>query len=182
MARFKLINCEFINASSFKNNVSNKAKLLYLMMFTNADDKGFVDSTKDLINSLTSNEIDTDKTIPLDLLENSYNSALNELIDKGLVYEFIDKHHNQVHLIRHWFYHNKFVKGLWTNYKTFMEQVYLENNEYILGKKPLKENKIKEDNIKQIETNENNKQMERLDPSDMSDDEVDSLLKEFKDR
>ena len=180
MARHRLINCEFINAGSFKINISNKAQLLYLKMITNADDRGFVDSTQDLINSLTSNEKEFNKTISLDLLENTYNSALNELIDKGLVYEFVDNHKNIVHLIRHWFYHNKYVKGLWTNYKNFLEQVYLENNEYVLGKKPLKENKIKETNTNETNINE---LLEKVEPTDdIDEEEVDKLLNEFKER
>ena len=48
MARHRLVNCEFLNAGSFKVNVSNRAKLLYLMMIVSGDDRGFVDSTQDL--------------------------------------------------------------------------------------------------------------------------------------
>ena len=151
MAKHRLINCEFINASSFKVGVSNKGKLLYLMMLMNGDDRGFVDTTSDLINALTTNENELDQSVSLELLENTYNTALNELLDKGYLYEFKDNHNNRVHLIRHWFYHNKYVKGLWTNYRTFLNQVHLEDNEYFMGKKPLKEDKIKEINV-----NENN--------------------------
>lgn len=155
MAKHRLVNCEFINASSFKVGVSNKGKLLYLMMIMNGDDRGFVDSTDDLINALTKNENDNGNTISLDLLENSYNSALNELIEKGYIYEFVDNHQNKVYLIRHWFYHNKFVSGLWTNYRNFISQVHLESNEYVLGKKPLKEDKIKENNTNETILNKN---------------------------
>lgn len=144
MARHRLVNCEFLNAGSFKVNISNKAKLLYLMMIVNADDRGFVDSTQDLINSLTSNEKEFDNHISLELIDSTYNTALNELLDKGYIYEFVDNHKNKVHLIRHWFFHNKLIKGLWTNYRAFLSQVYLEENEYLLGKKPLKEDKLKE--------------------------------------
>lgn len=151
MAKHRLINCEFINASSFKVGVSNKGKLLYLMMLMNGDDRGFVDTTSDLINALTTNENELDQSVSLELLENTYNTALNELLDKGYLYEFKDNHNNRVHLIRHWFYHNKYVKGLWTNYRTFLNQVHLEDNEYFMGKKPLKEDKTKEINV-----NENN--------------------------
>lgn len=154
MAKHRLINCEFLNAGSFKVNISNKAKLLYLMMIISADDRGFVDTTQDLINSLTSNEKDFNKTISLELLENTYNTALDELLQKGYIYEFKDNHKNRVHLIRHWFYHNKLKKGLWTNYRNFLAQVYLEDNEYLIGKKPLKEDKIKEDNLNQDKVNQ----------------------------
>ena len=154
MAKQRLINCEFVNASSFKVNVSNRAKLLYLMMITNGDDRGFVDSVQDLINALTNNEKEFDNTISLELLENTYNSALQELLDKGYIYEFKDSHSNRVYLIRHWFYHNKYKTGLWTNYKSFFEQVHLENNEYVMGKKPLKEDKLNETNTNQTKPNQ----------------------------
>ena len=157
MARHRLLNCEFINAGSFKVNVSNRAKLLYLMMFANGDDRGFVDTTFDLVNALEKNDNELDKVERLELLENTYNTALVELIEKGYLYEFNDNHKNKVHLIRHWFYHNKLKKGLWTNYRNFLELVYLENNEYILGKKPLKEDKEKENKLNQDNINQNNK-------------------------
>lgn len=148
MAKHRLVNCEFINASSFKVGVSNKGKLLYLMMLMSGDDRGFVDTTNDLINALANNESETEKSVSLELLENTYTTALDELIMKGYLYEFVDNHKNKVHLIRHWFFHNKYIKGLWTNYRTFLDRVYLENNEYILGnKKPLKEDKENKNNI-----------------------------------
>ena len=167
MSKHRLINCEFICASSFKVNVSNKGKLLYLLMFACGDDRGFVDTTNDIINALTTNEKEVEQVTSLALLENDYNSALNELIDKGFLYEFKDNHGNRVHLIRHWFYHNKLVKGLWTNYRNFLDMVYLENNEYKLGPKPLKEeNKIKE--IKE----------DKLNDYKLSDDEEQNLTED----
>lgn len=171
MAKHRLINCEFVNASSFKVNMSNRAKLLYLTMLTNADDKGFVDTTQELINSLANNDIEFDKKISLELLNNTYESALNELLDKGYIYEFKDKHSNVVHLIRHWFYHNNYKKGLWTNYRAFFDKVHLDSGEYIIGKKPLKEDKLNEDNVNQDNPRE-----------DMTEEDVDKLLAEFKDR
>ena len=144
MAKKRLINCEFISASSFKVNVSNKGKLLYLMMFVSADDKGFVDTTNEIIQSLEKNDLDFTNTQNLSLLGNDYHCALTELLDKGLVYEFEDNHSNKIHLIRHWYFHNKMCKGLWTNYASFNDQVYVEANEYKLGKKPLKEDKLNE--------------------------------------
>ena len=139
MARHRLINCEFINASSFKVNVSNKAKLLYLSMLLNGDDRGFVDNTQELINSLTQNDKDFE----------------------GYLYEFKDNHNNKVHLIRHWFYHNKYKQGLWTNYKTFWEQVKLDNNEYVFGKKPLKENKLNQNKPNQDKLSREEKELKK---------------------
>lgn len=150
MAKKRLLNCEFINASSFKVNLSNKAKLLYVYMFVNADDKGFVDTTNEIIESLTKNDTDFRNEINLELLDNDYNSALVELISKGLIYEFRDNHNNRIHLIRHWYFHNKMVKGLWTNYGGLLEKVHVCNNEYFMGKKPLKENNINENNIDNV--------------------------------
>ena len=97
MAKKRLLNCEFINASSFKVNLSNKAKLLYVYMFVNADDKGFVDTTNEIIESLTKNDTDFRNEINMALLNNDYPSALVELISKGLVYEFRDNHNNRIH-------------------------------------------------------------------------------------
>lgn len=191
MARQRLINCEFLNASSFKINVSNKAKLLYLMMIVNSDDKGFVDTTNDIINALTDNDKEFDNKVSLELIETTYTSALQELLQRGYLYEFKDNHNNKVHLIRHWFFHNKLKKGLWTNYRNFLDMVQLESNEYILakGKKPLKEDKIKEDNINQDIVNQYMEQEETEKPKPksiedfsqeelekMSEDEVRALL------
>lgn len=148
MAKHRLVNCEFLNAGSFKVNISNKAKLLYLMMIISADDRGFVDTTEDVINALTKNDNDFDKVERLELLENTYHTALVELINRGYLYEFKDNHSNRIYLIRHWFFHNKFIKGLWTNYRDFLNQVHLESDKYVMGsKKPLKEDNINETNV-----------------------------------
>ena len=75
MSKHRLVNCEFIHASSFKVNLSNKAKLLYLMMLTSADDKGFVDTTNDIINALKTNDNEFEKTenilfpLPFNMIE-----------------------------------------------------------------------------------------------------------------
>ena len=169
MAKHRLINCEFVNAGSFKVNVSNKAKLLYFLMFTAADDKGFVDTTNDIINALKTNDNEFEKSESMSLLENTYDTALQELLDKGLIYEFKDNHLNKVHLIRHWYYHNKMIKGLWTNYGNFWDMVYVRNNEYILGKKPTRESNIKEYNINQDILNADNVITEKETPKQDSD-------------
>ena len=147
MAKHRLVNCEFLNAGSFKVNVSNKAKLLYLSMLFAADDLGFVDTTQDLINALKTNDSNFEKNENMSLLENTYETALQDLLEKGYIYEFQDSHYNKVHLIRHWFFHNKLKKGLWTNYGKFKDMVVIRNNEYIM--KPLKEDNINQDNVNQ---------------------------------
>ena len=124
-------------------------------MITNADDKGFVDTTNDIINSLEQNDTEMNENqVNLTLLGNDYKSALQELIDKGYLYVFEDKHNNKVHLIRHWFFHNKYKDKLWTNYMYFLSKVFLDNNEYKFGKKPLKEDKLKENKVNEIKLNE----------------------------
>ena len=142
MAKKRLLNCEFVNASSFKINLSNKAKLLYYTMFANADDRGFVDTTTDIIESLTANEQKFDNSVSLQLVGNDYQSALNELVERGLLYLFRDNHGNEVYLIRHWHMHNQVLKNAWTNYLSYYNQVYLKDNKYIrkIDYKDYKEN------------------------------------------
>lgn len=155
MARQRLINCDFLNDSAFKEDTTNKAKLLYLMMIINADDKGFVGNTRNIINSLQNNDTKFRNEINLQLLQNDYESALEELIEKGFLYEFINKHHNKVHLIRHWWYHNKMKKELWTNYYKYSKLVEVEDNEYVLKKSKTKENnKINQDKLNQNNINQ----------------------------
>lgn len=160
MAKHRLINCEFLNAGSFKVNVSNKAKLLYLSMLTAADDLGFVDTTQDIVNALKKNDNDFEKTENMALFENTYETALQDLLDKGYLYEFQDSHYNKVHLIRHWFFHNKLIKGLWTNYGKFKDMVVIRNNEYVM--KPLKEDNINQSNINQDKPKQDNESIEDL--------------------
>lgn len=136
--KHRLLNCEFLLAGSF-NSMSNKAKLLYLTMMISADDRGFVDNTLDLINGLENNEKEHNKGISLELLENTYKSGLMELLNRGYLYEFQDRHNNRIHLIRHWFLHNKYVPNLRTNYRNLLNQVHIENGKYYLGERPKEE-------------------------------------------
>lgn len=173
MSKHRLINCEFILAGSFKTNLSNKAKMLYLFMFMSADDRGFVDTAQDIISTLKKNDEEFNKTESLELVENTYDTALTELLSRGYIYEFKDNHNNKIYLIRHWFYHNRFAKGLWTNYRSFLDKVELNNNEYVFKKKPLKENKIKEDKLNENKLNENN-----TDNQEVSKEEWNTLFEE----
>lgn len=169
MAKKRLICCDFVNASSFKNNVSNRAKLLYYSMFAAADDRGFVDTTQEIINTLEKNDADYDNKVSLELLDTSYKAALQELIEHGYLFEFKDNHLNKVHLIRHWFLHNKWKDHLWTSYFNFLNLVKTENGEYVM--KPLKEDKNKL-NINQDKANE-------IKDNDI-DEEIHSVLLETK--
>lgn len=151
MAKQRLINCDFMNNMT---KVSNKAKLLYYTMFVNADDRGFVGNAEDIIKNLNGNENDD----TMALLENDYSTALNELVEKGLLYSFNSKHSNNIYLIRHWYFHNKYRNGLWTGYYGYLQQVEIINNEYILKEekgKPFKEkNKLNEMKLNEIKLNE----------------------------
>lgn len=127
----RLLNCEFVNADGFKNNLSNKAKLLYFLMFASADDKGFVDTTKNIIEQLTDNEQKFDNSVSLQLIGNDYQTALNELVERGFLYLFVGNHGNEIYLIRHWYMHNLELKKTWTNYLAYLKQVYLIDYKYI---------------------------------------------------
>lgn len=73
-------------------------------------------------------------------MNNDYKAALTELVEKGLLFEFVDNHKNHIYLIRHWYYHNKLVKGLWSNYGSLLKKVEIADNEYVLKKSNTKEN------------------------------------------
>ena len=151
MAKQRLLNCDFINDSAFIDDTSNKAKLLYLIMFVNADDLGFVGNAKNIVDSLQKNDTEFRNEINLELLANDYVAALDDLVGKGLIYEFTNNHQNKIYLIRHWWYHNKYKKGLWTNYYKYYQQVEIVDNEYVLKKSKTKEN----NKLNQIKLNQN---------------------------
>ena len=183
MVKKRLINCDFLNASGFLSNLSNKAKLIYFMFLINADDKGFVGNAVDLANTLDQCEENFDNT----LFNYKYIDALNELVEKRLVFEFTDKANNKVYLIRHWFMHNKKQDFLTTNYVSFLAKVELVDNKYQWKnhkEKNLKENKIKEKEIKENkiyeELESNNKEQESQEPSENTwENEWDNLVKEL---
>lgn len=145
----RLINCDFFEKSNFKVEVSNKAKLLYFLFFTSADDYGFIGNGKDIAESLDRCEEKFENS----LFEFLYVDAIHELINKKFLYEFVDSVGNRVYLIKHWFLHNKEQQFLTTNYTSYLEQVEVVNGKYQFKnhqeKKPLKENKIKENKTNQ---------------------------------
>lgn len=107
--------------------INNKARYLYLMLFVNADDKGFVGNAAKIVKSLDENENET-----LDLIKYKFDDALYDLVQRGLLYEFVNNHNDKVYLIRHWYYHNKQLKGMETNYTSLLDLVELVDNEYEL--------------------------------------------------
>ena len=160
MIRQRLINCDFLNASTFINGLGNKAKLLYLLMITNADDLGFVNNVHTIIEVLT-NIDDESHQVNLELLKNDYTSALVELINKTYIYRFVDKHGNEIFVIKHWFMHNRYKQGLRTNYFTFYKQLEMENGEYYFKgkeKETLKESKVKENKENENKVNYSSKE------------------------
>lgn len=148
MARQRLINCDFLTTSFM--GVSNKAKLLYMVMIFYADDLGFVGNTFKLVEELEKTESECENVVSLELVGNGYINALHDLDNKGYIYTFIDNHGNHIHLIRHWFIHNKWIKGLTTNYKRFLKEVELIDGKWV------KKTIIKESNINQNKTNQIN--------------------------
>jgi hypothetical protein len=153
---FRLINCDFLNASGFKVNLSNKAKLLYFLYLANADDKGFVGNAKEIAETLDRCEENFDNV----LFNLKYLDAAQELVDKRLVFDFTDKVGNHTYLIRHWFIHNKYRPNLHTNFVSYLAKVDLIDGKYQYkgsNENPYKgkQNKIEQNNIKQNNVNNN---------------------------
>lgn len=133
----RLVNCDFFTKSQITTKLSNKAKLVYFYFFINADDYGFVGNGKEIAESLDRCEENFENT----LFQYTYGESINELVQKRLVIEFIDKVDNHIYLIRHWFLHNRKLKFYTTNYMSFLEQVEIVDNKYQL--KPIKERNIR---------------------------------------
>lgn len=145
MPRQRLLNCDFVEDSKFKVELPNKAKLLYFYMFANADDRGFVGKTLELIKMLNDNDQDSGS---FELAPYNYENALYDLIQKGFIYEFKNSHGGKTHLIRHWYYHNHIYKKAFTNYGQYLKLVVLRNNEYVM----------KNDQLEVVETEEEDTQ------------------------
>ena len=161
MARQRMINIDFLTTSFM--GVSNKAKLLYMVMIFYADDLGFVGNTFKLVEELEKTDSECENVVSLELVGNSYINALHDLDNKGYIYTFVDNYGNHIHLIRHWFIHNRWIKGLTTNYKRFLKEVELVDGKWC-KKKPFKEdNNIEQNKPKQIKTNDSNISKEEWD-------------------
>lgn len=133
MANQRLINCDFFLKGAFDDVSSIKAKLLYFYLFINADDLGFVGNANKIIKSL--NEENGEEN---GLVDYTFENAADELVDRGYLYRFIDKHQNQILLIRHFFMHNKYNgRYCTTNYISLRAKVELVDGCYEM--KELKE-------------------------------------------
>lgn len=156
----RLINCDFLNFGGFLDNISNKAKLLYFMFVVNADDLGFVGNGVNIANSLDQCDDKFENT----LFNYKYVDAIKELVDRGFLYEFVDKYNNITFLIRHWFKHNKEQKFLTTNFISYRAMVDIDNGEYTLKniEKVRKETpyKVKESKVKESKVND--KELENI--------------------
>lgn len=156
----RMINCDFLNFGGFLDNISTKAKLLYFMFFINADDKGFVGNGLNIAKSLDQCEEEFENT----LFSYKYVDSINELVNKGFIYEFSDKHDNKTYLIRHWFMHNKEQKFLTTNFIHYLAKVEIISGEYQMKniERDKKENpyKGKQIIVKESKVNEINKELE----------------------
>ena len=162
MARKRLINVDFLTTSFM--GVSNKAKLLYMVMIFYADDLGFVGNTFKLVEELDKTETEYENVVSLELVGNSYINALHDLDHKGYIYTFVDNHGNHIHLIRHWFVHNRWIKGLTTNYKRFLKEVELVDDKW-----------VKKSDTKEIKSNKPN-QIKTNDDKEISKEEWDKLF------
>ena len=171
MANYRLINSDFIRDME----VTNKAKLLYLFFMFNADDLGFVGNGKKVVSNLQNEEVE------VGIAQETFKDALFSLVDKGLVYAFENNYGDTIYLVRHWFLHNKWKRGLWTNYKSLTKKVKLVDNEYVLKS----EEEIKADQEKWLKKEDDqrgeilerlNDDMDRLKVVEEDDNESDDVL------
>lgn len=179
MATQRLINCDFFLKGAFDGFSSNKAKLLYFYFFINADDYGFVGNANKVIKDLNEEENDINA-----LVDYNYYQAADELVEKGLLFRFLDRHQNQILLIRHFFIHNKYnPRFMTTNYYTLKKQIELVDGCWEMKKKPLKENKesneSKVNNINNKEEKEESVIVEKIETDDEEDDDMewDEIMK-----
>lgn len=136
-----MINCDFVNASSFKLKISNRAKLLYFFMLSSADDKGFVDNIDELVELLDSNDRKFNSESDMALLPNTFETAINDLLERGYLFKFEDKYQNSIYLIKHWYLHNvipkdrvrdssyeKYLEGMIVNDDGEYEKIQVQDN------------------------------------------------------
>ena len=164
----RLLNCDFFLKGAFDNVSSNKAKLLYFYLFINADDAGFVGNADKVIKSL--NEESQEENA---LVEYKYENAADELVDKGYLFRFVDKHKNQVLLIRHFFMHNKYnPRYCTTNYFSFRAKVELVDGCWEKKETHIKESNTNNANQINKSNNNNNSNDNENENNDLSWDEI----------
>ena len=185
MINYRLINCDFLNASTFLK-LSNKAKLLYYAFITNSDDLGLVGNCDTIIDILYKYDDGYENAKMLGLeeqLKNDYLNAKIELINKCYVYLFNDKLGNEIFVIKHWFLHQKYREGLRTNYYSIYKSLSMYGGEYYI--KDSKEKPIEREEINRKESKEKEKEdkvTENKVTKKMDDKEWDELLEELDTR
>lgn len=163
----RLVNCDFIN----NMEVSNKARLLYFMFLMNADDLGFVGNGDKIADSLDQNEQTYDNA----LFQLKFADATKELLDKGYLYVFTNKHGNHTYLVRAWFTHNRYRHGLQTLFTKYRCLVELDEGEYHLKEEKGEEdkvNKVKENKVKQSKDEEEDNSNKEQESGGMSWSEI----------
>ena len=124
----RLFNADFMNDSPTKRNLSNKAILMYCYLMFNTDDRGFVGNAPDLADYFDLKDMKEKRFDP----ERNYSTAIDELLEKGFLFGFKDRHGNVVHLVRHYWMHNKIPEKRITNcnFSRFLDYVDLKANTY----------------------------------------------------
>ena len=122
----RLINTNFLKSLT---RLTNRALLLYYSFITWADSMGAVGEAE-VILTLLQAKADNEGDTGVGLVKTDYRSALDELVEKGLVYEVKLTGGNAVYIIKHWWLHNKWRKYLKTNYFKAINEFYIEQGEY----------------------------------------------------
>lgn len=163
----RLINCDFLNDMT----TTNEATLLYYRLIVNADNRGFVGNAIELCDTLENKQQES-----VELVRYTFKDALFELQEKGLIYIFENNHKGVVVLIRHWYYHNHYVKTAWTNYGKILKQVKLVDSEYILrDKNEIKPDKKQDEDELQVSYNWDLMIKEAEDGNKKDDEDLDEL-------
>ena len=122
----RLINTNFLKSLT---RLTNRALLLYYSFITWADSMGAVGEAE-VILTLLQAKADNEGDTGVGLVKTDYRSALDELVEKGLVYEVKLTGGNAVYIIKHWWLHNKWRKYLKSNFYKAINQFYIEAGEY----------------------------------------------------
>ena len=141
----RLINTNFLKSLT---RLTNRALLLYYSFITWADSMGAVGEAE-VILTLLQAKADNEGDTGVGLVKTDYRSALDELVEKGLVYEVKLTGGNAVYIIKHWWLHNKWRKYLKSNFYKAINQFYIEAGEY-RPKNERKKSKTKESEEEQV--------------------------------
>jgi hypothetical protein len=141
----RLINTNFLKSLT---RLTNRALLLYYSFITWADSMGAVGEAE-VILTLLQAKADNEGDTGVGLVKTDYRSALDELVEKGLIYEVKLTGGNAVYIIKHWWLHNKWRKYLKSNFYKAINQFYIEAGEY-RPKNERKKSRTKESEEEQV--------------------------------